>query len=280
MSAEPSGWRHKLHEQAGAGLTIEVWEIARKACLPLEPELWEAAPPALAALRIVQAAANPVARRQICLRLTGADGGEDAADDGRGGVVLEPNAFQYAKGSISAAIQKNANAGDRLARRITAATTDDLVYTTRFTGRGEIWTQPSEHHFMTMAMHGPEDALLLDTRAFYACAGSIDVGTHVHGSAQGLLAGNGIMQSRLSGRGVLVMKCPVPPDEVEVIVLDGGDELTVQGDLMLAYSASLEVTLRPLVHGNQNVIRSVESLAYTVRGCGKVLLVPTRSLGF
>jgi uncharacterized protein (AIM24 family) len=273
MSGEPPGWRHKTHEEASAGLTIEVWEIARKACLPLDPELWEAAPPALAALRIVQAAANPLAHRQICLRLTGEGAGEG------GGVVLEPNAFQYAKGRISAALQKNANAGDRLARRITAATTGDVAHATRFAGRGEIWTHPSEQHFMTMTMHGPEDALLLDTRAFYACAGSIDVGTHVHGSAQGLLSGNGIMQTRLSGRGVLVMKCPVPPAEVVAIALDGGDELTVQGDLMLAYSASLEVTLRPLVRGAQNVIRSVENLAYTVRGRGKVLLMPTRALG-
>lgn len=274
MSSEPPGWRYKTQEEAGAGLTIEVWEIARKACLPLAPELWDAAPPSLAALRIVQAAANPVARRQICLRLTGGDGAGDE------GVLLEPGAFQYAKGRISAVMQKNANAGDRLARRITAATTGDVAHATRFAGRGEIWTQPSEQHFITMTMHGPEDALVLDMQAFYACAGAIEVGTHVHGSAQGLLSGNGIMQSRLSGRGVLVMKCPVPPAEVEVIMLDGSDELTVEGNLMLAYSASLEVSLQPLVRGAQNVIRSVESLAYTLRGRGKVLLMPTRSLGF
>lgn len=268
MRAECPGWRRKTHEEAGEGLTIEVWEFTRHAFRSLGPELREPAPAENAAMRIVHAPAIPVPLRQICLRLTD------------GGALLKPGAFQYARGSISAELRKNVNAGGWHARRGTTAAAIDAAHANCFTGSGEIWTEPSEKHFVTATMNGPEDALLLDAQAFYACQSGVEVGTHVHGSVQGLVSGAGPMQPRLSGRGVVVMQCPVPPSEIEVIELDGRDELTVHGDLMLACSASLEVTLKPLVRGTQEVMRSAEGLVYTVRGEGKVLLMPTRSLGY
>lgn len=268
MSSQPPGWRHKTHEEAGDGLTIAVWELARKACRPLEQELWDNAPPEAAAIRMVHAAAFPVPYRQLCLQLRS------------GSVLLKPGAFQYATGSITAEVHKSANAAGVIARRVTTSAAGQSATLTRCAGQGEIWTQPSPKHFLTIQMHGAEDALLLNAEAFYACEGTITVSTQVHGSVQGLVAGTGPMRPMLSGRGVVVMECPVPPSEIAVITLDGRDELTVQGDLMLAYSASLEVTLRPLVGGTQNVLRSTEGLVYAVRGQGKVLLVPTRSLGY
>lgn len=268
MSGEPPGWRHKTQVQAGAGLTIEVWELDRKACRPIGPDLWTSATSELAAIRTVHAATVPVAYRQVCLRLAG------------GGALLEPGAFQYARGSISAELQKNASPAGGLARRVTTAATGEAAYTIRLSGDGEIWTQPSEKHFVTMSMAGPEDALLLDAGAFYACESSIEVGTHVAGSVQGLVSGSGLLRPRLSGCGVLIIESPVPPSEIEVIVLDGHDTLTVSGDVMLACSASLEVTLEPLVRGTTNAMRSAETLVYTLRGQGKVMLMPTRSLGY
>jgi uncharacterized protein (AIM24 family) len=268
MSGEPPGWRHKTHEQANAGLTIEVWDIARKACRPLGPELGEPASSELAALRMVHAATVPVTYRQVCLRLTG------------GGALLKPGAFQYAKGSIGADIQKNASTGGWLARRGTTATNIDSTYSNRFTGEGEIWTEPSDRHFVTMAINGPDDALLLDAEAFYACDSAIDISTHVHGSVQGVVPGDGPVQPKLSGRGVVVMQSPVPASEIEIVTLGGDDELTVHGNLMLAYSAALEVTLKPLVREMPSAMRTADSLVYTVRGQGKVLLMPTRSLAY
>lgn len=267
MGADAASWRHKIHEESGAGLTIEIWEFARKAHRPLGPEIWDSAGTGNAAIRIVHAAAIPVVRRQLCLRLNG------------GSTLLEPGAFQYSKGRITAEMQKNANAGGWIARRITAAATGESAYATRFSGTGEVWTEPSEKYFVAATMDGPGDALLLDDKAFYACESSIEVSTHTHSSVQGLLSGNGLMQPKLSGRGVFVMESPVPQSEIEVIELDGRDELTVDGDLMLAFSASLQVTLKPLVRGIRNAMRSGEGLVYTLSGKGIVFLMPTRSLG-
>jgi uncharacterized protein (AIM24 family) len=128
-------------------------------------------------------------------------------------------------------------------------------------------------------MDGPADALLLDDRAFYACESSIALGTHTHRSVQGLLSGAGLVQPKLSGRGAFVVECPVPIEEIEVIEVTPGRDLVVDGDLMLMYSATLSVQLKPLTKGLRNLYRSGEGLVYVLSGQGTVWLTPTARMG-
>ena len=83
------------------------------------------------------------------------------------------------------------------------------------------------------------------------------------------------MQPKLEGAGVFVVECPVPVDEIEAVELDGSNELVVDGDLMLMFSATLDVQLRPLVSGLRNAMRSGEGLVYVLRGRGTAWLLPT-----
>lgn len=259
-----SDYRVKAQEEAGDGVVFEIHELLRKTHAPLRPL---ADPSAAGAIHVLHNAAIPLTSRQLCIRLNG------------GSALLEPGAFQYSRGKIVAEMQKNTGGGGWLARRVTAAATGESAYATRFAGAGEVWTEPTTKHFIAARMDGPDDALLLDDQAFYACEGTIEVSTHTHRSVQGLLSGNGLMQPKISGRGAFVVECPVPANEVEVIELGSGEELIVDGDLMLMYSASLTVELKPLVRGLRNIMRSGEGLVYSFRGRGSVFLTPTARLG-
>ena len=77
---------------------------------------------------------------------------------------------------------------------------------------------------------------------------------------------------------MFVVESPVPVDEIETIELDGSGELIVDGDLMMMYSATLQVELRPLVRGLRNALRSGEGLVFVLRGKGTVWLTPTMRL--
>ena len=191
-----------------------------------------------------------------------------------GSVLLEPGALQYSRGQLSVEVQKN-EAGGFLRRAVTQAGTGESAFATRFSGQGEVWTELTRKYFIIAEMDGPEDALLLDDQAFYACESSIQIKTHLHRSLSGALSGNGLMQPKLEGAGVFVVESPVPVEEIEVIELSGKDELIVDGDLMLMYSATLQVELRPLVRGLRNALRSGEGLVYVLRGRGTVWLMPT-----
>ena len=266
-------YRTKIDEQAGSGMRFELYQFRRKS-YALGRQSATAASPAGAGAGTGAAAAPVIhvhppvetSARQVRIVLDG------------GAALLEPGALQYAHGALQVDVQKNERGGF-LARAIASAGTGESAYATRFAGRGEVWTEASAKHFILARMDGPQDALILDDGAFYACDANIAVSTHVHRSVQGIMSGNGLMQPKLQGAGAFVVEAPVPADEVEVIELDGSGELIVDGDLMLMYSISLQVELRPLVRGLRNAMRSGEGLVFVFHGRGTVWLTPTMRLG-
>ncbi|MBB6097204.1 uncharacterized protein (AIM24 family) [Deinobacterium chartae] len=246
--------QHRIltQQETGSGTRFEVYEIAHLTRV-LERRGGD--------YELVQAY-TPAGRRQVKISLEG------------GGALLEPGALQYAHGNLRVAVQQQEQGGF-LARAVRSAGTGESAFATRYEGYGEVWTEPTAKHFLIASMEGPGDALLLDDRAFYACESSIQLKTHTHRSVSGVLSGNGLVQPRLEGRGVFVVESPVPAEEVEAVEIGGGRELIVDGDLLLMYSASLQVELRPLVRGLRNAARSGEGLVYVLRGEGVAWLTPT-----
>lgn len=191
------------------------------------------------------------------------------------GVLIEPGAFQYSHGNIQAKVEQQAKGGF-LSRAIATAGTGESAFATRFTGQGKVWTEPTRKHFIIAESSGAKgDEMILDDKAFYMAQDTMQLGTHTHNSIAGALSGNGLRQPKLSGKGIFVVESPVPVSEVEVIELSGNDSLIVDGDLMLMYSASLNVELRPLVRGLRNAMRSGEGLVFMISGQGSVFLTPT-----
>ncbi len=266
-----SDYRTKIDEHVGSGARFELYQFQRKSFSlgqgPVSNHTLPAPAGSQNATGTSLAVYHPQATTARQLRIV-LDGGS---------ALLEPGALQYANGALQIEVQKN-DGGGFFARAMRAAATGESAFATRYAGRGEVWTEPTAKHFIIASMDGPADALILDDKAFYACEGSIEIGTHTHRSVSGVLSGNGFMQPKLTGRGVFVVESPVPVEEVEEIELDGSGELVVDGDLMMMYSANLQVELRPLVRGLRNMMRSGEGLVFAFRGKGSVWLTPTMKL--
>ncbi len=255
-----SDYRTKIDEKAGRGARFELYQFVRKS-YALGMSMTAGGDGAL----VHVPHGEPVSVRQLRITLTG------------GSALLEPGALQYAKGKLSVEVQKN-DSGGFFGRAIRSAGTGESGFATRYSGHGEVWSEPTSKQFIIAEMDGPADALILDDKAFYACEASIQIKAHTHRSVSGVLSGNGLMQPKLEGSGVFVVESPVPVDEVEEIELDGSSELIVDGDLMMMYSASLNVELRPLVRGLRNAMRSGEGLVFVFTGKGTVWLTPTMRL--
>ena len=261
-----SDFRTRIDEQASAGVRFEVYQFERKSHVLAMPVPTTASSDGTAPV-IHLHPPHAATARQVRIVLEG------------GAALLEPGALQYAHGKLQVEMQKNAGAGGFFSRAITSAGSGESAFATRYAGYGEVWTEVTTKHFILAAMDGPQDSLILDDGAFYACDANVALSTHIHRSVQGILSGNGLMQPKLTGAGAFVVESPVPADEVEVVELDGQKELIVDGDLMLMYSAGLQVELRPLVRGLRNAWRSGEGLVYVFRGTGTVWLTPTMRLG-
>jgi hypothetical protein len=104
-----------------------------------------------------------------------------------------------------------------------------------------VWTELTHKHFIIAEMDGPGDALLLDDKAFYACEGSIRLSTHMQTNISGIIAGmgqgNGLMQPKLEGSGVFVVESPVRSTRSRRWSWTAATSWSVDGDLMLMYSA-------------------------------------------
>jgi uncharacterized protein (AIM24 family) len=193
----------------------------------------------------------------------------------QGSALLEAGALQWARGQLQYEVQKTEGAGGFLKRQITSAGTGESAFATRYTGTGEVWTEPSGDHYLVERMSVEDGPLVLDDKAFYGCEGSIALGIHTNRNVSRALSGSGLLQPKLTGDGVFVVESPVPAEDVQVVVLDGREELVVDGDLMLMYSASLDLELRPLVPGLLASARSGEGLVFRFTGVGRVWLTPT-----
>jgi uncharacterized protein (AIM24 family) len=190
-------------------------------------------------------------------------------------VLIEPGALQYSYGNLSAEVVRHEANKGFFARAAASAATGESAHATRYSGSGTIWCEPVRRHFVLATMDGPQDALLLDDRAFYACAAEISLTTHMHKSISGMFSGSGLAQPKITGSGVFAVESPVPVHEIDEVPVRPGEEVVVDGDFMLMYSASLEVTIGPLVQGLRSAMRSGEGFVYKMRGSGSVWVTPS-----
>ena len=89
-----------------------------------------------------------------------------------------------------------------------------------------------------------------------------------------LLAGEGFFSLALSGNGVAVLESPVPREEMYEFELKD-DELKIDGNMAIAWSGSLNLTVE---RSSKTLIGSLvngEGLVNVYRGTGKVLMAPT-----
>lgn len=195
-----------------------------------------------------------------------------------GSALIEPGALQYMHGRIESEVVRHEAGKGFFARAIASAGTGEASHATKLTGKGTVWCEPGRRHFVIATMDGEKDSLLIDDRAFYACSSSIALSAHRHTSVSGVFSGNGFMQPKLTGTGVFAVESPVPVEEIEQIDVVDGEEVVVDGDYMLMYSASLKVSIGPLVSGIRNAMRTGEGFVYRLRGEGTVWVMPTAKL--
>ncbi|ADV68201.1 AIM24 family protein [Deinococcus maricopensis] len=243
-------YRIKMSEERAGGLTAELYAICKVTSqLVQQPETH---------FREVYA---DTGQRQIKFTLD------------NDSVMLEPGILSYAQGRLNFQVVQQ-QAGNFLSRAVRSAGSGESAFGTLVSGTGVLWTEPTRKHFIFAVMEG-QDSMLIDDRAYYAAQGSLRLSTHTHKKVQGALSGNGLMQPRLDGAGLFVIESPVSVHEVEVLDVRAGETVTVDGDMMLMYSGTMDPQLGPLVRGLRNAARSGEGLVYTLHGPGQVFLTPT-----
>lgn len=212
-----------------------------------------------------QPIARPMAFRQVTLHLNA------------GSAILEPGALQWLRGNIELSASGNPGGGGGLGGLLRGAAmamaSGEGMFKTVYNGRGVICTEPTRHFFLLGQLRGED--LICDDGTFVASMGQTSVSQHVNNSLSGMLgSGEGLVQPKISGQGLYVLQSPVHPDEVQKITLNN-ETLKVDGNLVLAYTSGLTMTVERSSRGMMNSAKTGEGYLQVYRGSGTLLLAPT-----
>ena len=198
---------------------------------------------------------------------------------GQGSVTLEPGALQYLRGEIemqAVSAAGGSGIGGFLRGAVSAASSGEGMFKTGYRGAGVIYTEPTRLHLLLGELRG--EGLIVDDGAFVACVGQIQVGRHINqGFAQMMGSGEGRVQPKLSGQGLFALQSPVPPEEFQILELQG-ETLKVDGNLVVAYTDSLQFTVERSSRGLIGSAKTGEGYIQAFRGQGRVWLAPTLPL--
>jgi uncharacterized protein (AIM24 family) len=148
----------------------------------------------------------------------------------------------------------------------------EKIYRPTYTGSGIITLESSLGGFHVVELDG--QSWILEKGAFWACEGSIDLKFFRERLLTSLWAGEGFvyLQTQVSGHGKVVVTTKGP---VEVIDLEAGQEVVVDGDCVIGRMASVKFQMRRPTENFFGRFTAGEPIVRVYQGPGKILLNPT-----
>lgn len=187
-------------------------------------------------------------------------------------LTTETGALQFMKGNLEME-SKMGGVGGLAKKMLTSALTDETITRPVYKGSGEIHLEPSFGHFIILKLHNEE--VVVDQGIFYCCDSKLAVSViRQKNLVTGLIGGEGLFQTKVSGTGFLVVKVPVPEIEIKKEVLNG-ETLHVDGSFALLRKGNVEFTIQKSSKSLIGSFTSGEGLLQTFKGTGEVWLAPT-----
>ena len=190
-----------------------------------------------------------------------------------GAVVVEAGALHFMKGHIT--MESSVGGVEGFAKKLASnMLTKETMFKPRYTGRGEVYLEPSFGHFVVT--HLDNEEMIVDKGMFYASEASIEVGVATQKNiSSALFGGEGFFQTRLFGTGWCVLNCPVPSDEVIRYQLHN-DRLCVDGNFALLRKGQINFTVERSTKSFLGSLTSGEGVLQTFTGTGEVWIAPTQ----
>lgn len=190
-------------------------------------------------------------------------------------IVTEAGALQYFKGNIRAENKVGGFSG--LASKIFGKKVNqESLFRPSYIGRGEVYLEPSFSNFLIITHSNVNDHLIMDKGMYYCSSSSMDIGINRVGNmSSAFLGSDGLFQTSVKGRGIVVVEIPVPWSEIREVTLNN-ETLKVDGTFALMRTGNVSYSVGLANKGLIKSFFSGEGLVETFTGTGKVWLAPTR----
>lgn len=182
-------------------------------------------------------------------------------------VLLEPGALHFSKGNIEMKIDgvQDGGMGGFLKKAASGLASGESMVKPRYTGTGEIFLEPRTDFLYFI--HLNNERLVCDRGLFVACDGTLTVDGQVNRTA--IRSGEGIVQPRVQGSGVVMLSSPVPQEKIMVAELNN-ETLKVDGSFVMAYWGDLDFSVEKSSRGIFSAAASGEGFVNVYKGTGTV----------
>ncbi len=190
-----------------------------------------------------------------------------------GAVKIESGALFFMKGRIKVATKAAKGFLKNLGSNLLSG---EKMFKPVYSGHGEIWLEPSFGHFKIIELD--DDEIIVDKGMFYACESTMEVSAVSQKNLSStMFGGEGFFQTKVKGKGIVVLNIPVPLDEVMVYQLND-EALQVDGNYAILRRGDIKFTVKMVTKGIIGTMASGEGLLQTFEGTGEVWLAPTQSV--
>lgn len=187
---------------------------------------------------------------------------------------IEPGALYFMKGQLDLDSSIPGGFGRGMLRKFM---TGETLFQSTIKGTGEIYLEPTFGHFSIFELDN--DSLIVDKGAFYAASDGIQVSAKMQSNiSSAVFGGEGLFQTEIKGSGIVVVRSPVPTDELLVMELADGEKLSIDGNFALARTSTVKFAAQKSAKSLFTTVTSGELLLQTFTGPGIVWLAPTQGV--
>ena len=192
------------------------------------------------------------------------------------GFAISAGAMQWTAGNVQAGTDVK-GVGDFFGKTIKGAVTKESGIKPVYRGTGFLMLEPTYKYLIVEDIGTWESGMVLDDGMFLGCQEQIARKIAARKTLSSAMLGNeGLFNLALVGRGYAVMESSVPREELTEVVLEN-DEIRIDGNFAVAWSANLEFTVERSTKTLIGSAASGEGFVNVYRGTGKVLLAPVES---
>lgn len=190
-----------------------------------------------------------------------------------GGVRLEPGALYYQLGEIAMESKVGGLAGFGKSL-FKSMVTSEPMFKPEYVGSGELYLEPTFGHYALIELEN--ETVVVDDGVFYACEMGVEVGAErMKNFSSTVAGGEGFFQTKLSGKGIVLLELPVPQEEIIEYKLNG-ETLKVDGNFAILRTGGIEFTVEKSSKSLLGSATSGEGFLNVYRGTGTVWLLPTK----
>ena len=207
-----------------------------------------------------------LAKRQLLCNLNG------------NAVKIQAGAMQWIAGPVESTTGIT-GAGQLAKNWLKAAVTKESAVKPVNKGNGQVMLEPSYNYILLEDVESwGEKGIVLTDGMFLACEDGIELSVAARNTvSSALLGGEGLFNTRLSGKGIVALESRVPREELITVELKD-DVLKIDGSMAVAWSDGLRFTVERTTKTLIGSAVSKEGLVNVYRGTGRVLVAPVDTM--